>query len=316
MIIGSFVGAGFASGTEINLFFNSYGFSGFLGIFLIGFLFAFLIYFILSLNTNNCTYIEFINEKFSNRLLKKSVFFISISFLLISFFIMVAGFNSYFIQTFNSPKLLGAFIIAIVCFFIFRKNFSVLLNINTILIPIIIFSIFFIFCKSSHTIVFPKINGSTFNAFWACLSYFSYNSILLIPLLFELKKYKLSLREIIAISFFSSVIILIMGLCIFLLLNEKNYSDFELPLLYLSSTINKFCEILYSIVIFVAIFTTAISSGRCFLDNISFKNKTLINFLLCSISIFTSLFGFANLVKFLYPLFGILGFINIIFLLI
>lgn len=59
--------------------------------------------------------------------------------------------------------------------------------------------------------------------------------------------------------------------------------------------------------------TTAVSSGFGFLNNIS-KNKKIYkryNTLICIIAIFIGKLGFSNLVNNIYPMFGILGLIQL-----
>ena len=53
VVIGTLIGAGFASGSEINLFFNRFGITGFFGIFISMFIILFVMYRILSINLNN-----------------------------------------------------------------------------------------------------------------------------------------------------------------------------------------------------------------------------------------------------------------------
>ena len=63
-----------------------------------------------------------------------------------------------------------------------------------------------------------------------------------------------------------------------------------------------------------SIFTTSISLGISFLQNVS-KNKksyTQIAVIMCIIAVFISQLGFANLVNLLYPIFGYLGIIQIL----
>lgn len=74
---------------------------------------------------------------------------------------------------------------------------------------------------------------------------------------------------------------------------------------------------LYGIIILGAIITTEISAGFGFLNNIS-KNKekyNLYNKIICVTSIPISLFGFSNLVNNFYPIFGVLGLIQIFLIL-
>ena len=76
----------------------------------------------------------------------------------------------------------------------------------------------------------------------------------------------------------------------------------------------KVYQYLYGLIILGAIITTAISSEFGFLNNISENQKQyiLINKIICFISVFVSMFGFSNLINKLYPLFGILGLIQLI----
>ena len=78
--------------------------------------------------------------------------------------------------------------------------------------------------------------------------------------------------------------------------------------------IGKTFQYLYGVIILGAIITTAVSSAFGFLNNISENEKqyVLMNKLICIISVFISMLGFSNLVNILYPLFGILGLIQLI----
>lgn len=74
---------------------------------------------------------------------------------------------------------------------------------------------------------------------------------------------------------------------------------------------------LYGIIILGAIVTTAVSDAYSFLNNVTkTKNKyKKINAIICLASIPFSLFGFSTLVNNLYPIFGILGIIQLILIL-
>ena len=73
---------------------------------------------------------------------------------------------------------------------------------------------------------------------------------------------------------------------------------------------------IYSFIILASIFTTAISVGIGLLQNIN-KNRysyPQLVLLLCISSLFFSNFGFSNLINFAYPIFGYLGIIQIIYI--
>ena len=71
---------------------------------------------------------------------------------------------------------------------------------------------------------------------------------------------------------------------------------------------------LYGLVILVAIFTTAVSAGYTFLNNVSSSNKKffIYSILLCIMSICFCSYGFSNLLNLLYPILGFLGLFQII----
>ena len=74
---------------------------------------------------------------------------------------------------------------------------------------------------------------------------------------------------------------------------------------------------LYGVIILGAIITTAISSAFGFLNNVSnsVKKYNRINLIICICAIIISHFGFSNLVNSLYPVFGVLGLIQMVFIL-
>ena len=66
---------------------------------------------------------------------------------------------------------------------------------------------------------------------------------------------------------------------------------------------------IYGIVILLSIFSTAISIGISFLKNITKDKKSYpqIVAIMCISGVLISNFGFSNLVKMLFPVFGYLG---------
>ena len=71
---------------------------------------------------------------------------------------------------------------------------------------------------------------------------------------------------------------------------------------------------IYAFIILTSIYTTAISIGMSFIDNITTTIKTsysLIVLIMCITSFGISGFGFSNLVANLYPFFGYLGIVQI-----
>ena len=72
---------------------------------------------------------------------------------------------------------------------------------------------------------------------------------------------------------------------------------------------------IYGVIIVGAIITTAISSAFGFLNNVSKDKYKIYNIIICIASVAISQFSFSALVNNIYPLFGILGLIQIFLIL-
>ena len=329
VIIGTIIGAGFASGQEIYTFFNRYGIYGFTGIFISIFLISYIIYKILRIITSNNinNYEEFIKyimpQKLkNNKILNYTVYSIINIFLLISFNVMVAGFATYFMQELNLSKLLGAIIIALITFITLLKSINGVIKINTYLIPFIIFLIIFLGINKIKLGVEISAVCIGNSAEWILSSilYASYNTITLIPILISLKDKIKNKKQIGTIVFFVTGIMLILLISIFLLINtflEEIYKV-EIPIVYIAFHLGNIFKYIYGIVILIAIFTTAVSSCYGFLNNINVNGKKYILYsaIICILVIFTGQISFSGLINFLYPILGFLGIIQIFFLII
>ena len=195
VIIGTIIGAGFASGQEIYSFFNIYGENGLIGILLSCVIIGIVIYKVLTLSNEKSisTYQELLEKikiPVKIRLILNAIINI---FLLISFYIMVAGFSAYFYQEFNIPKIITSIIIVILCYITFMRNIEGIAKVNTIIIPILILIVLALGIKSSTGNIIRNMDMDnifpSFNWILKSIEYASYNSILLIPILISLKKY-------------------------------------------------------------------------------------------------------------------------------
>lgn len=373
VIIGSIIGAGFASGQEINSFFYKYGIIGILGIIISIFLISLIIYkvFLIIENENINNYKNFLeiifenkktiknnklkinnkknnfklNNKIKNKIKKiitKNNYkkinklkitnnenkYLNISyitnliiniFLIISFFIMVAGFGAYFNQEYNMNAILGSSVLAGICLIIFMNNIEGVIKINKYLIPILIFFMFIIGIKNINNFNLIEINNKKIinNYLPSIISgiiYASYNIILLIPVLITLKN-KIKKNNIFLISIFSGIVLFILSLIIyFLLINIKiDINKIEMPAVYVIGKYFPEFKKMYEFIILTSILTTAISEGISVLENVC-KNKksyTQLAAILCITSVIFSKIGFSNLINLLYPIFGVLGYFQI-----
>ena len=324
-IIGTVIGAGFASGQEIYSFFNIYGEQGFLGIILSDLLTGFIIYKILK-KSNKYSIISYKHLLKNTNLPQNviNVFNIIVNiFLILSFYIMVAGFATYFRQEFNIPKIIMILITVLICYFTFKKKIEGITKINNIIIPILILIICVIGIKVNIMEEIQKIEIQNIqiknNLSWMIKSieYASYNSILLIPMLISIKKYAVNKEK--SVSIISTVILFILSSIIFFIIIKYRYigniNNIEMPMVYIAGKFGEIYKYIYGIVIIFSIYSTMISAGYGLLENVEKEKYQFFNRILCFSAIFIAHISFAELINITYPVFGILGIIQLIYVL-
>ena len=220
-------------------------------------------------------------------------------------------------------KLIGSGILAILCYIVFLGNIEKIAKINSIIIPGLILFILFVGIKNLFKVSMEKIGINTeintnFVWIWHAVLYASYNLILLIPVLINLKKFIKSKKQIKVVSITTGVLICVISILIFLLLInvDVNFKKLEMPIVYvIKNNFNKM-NYIYGMIILIAIFTTAISVGISFLNNIAKSKKSFphIAAIMCISSVAISNIGFSNLVRVLFPMFGYLGLVQIYFI--
>lgn len=321
VILGTVIGAGFASGKEIYSFFCIYGISGLQGIIISSAIIGLIIYltFKIIFNNNIDSYSNFTNYLIGSRKnMSYTINNLMNIFLFISFVVMVTGFGSFFKQEFNVSNIVGSLLICVLSFVAFFKSINGIIKINSFLIPVLIILIILLGFKNNifffNISILPISYG--FNWLMKSFLYASYNSITLIPIIINLKPLVENEKQIRYISFLSFFLMIIMSLIIYIVLsiNILEIKHLDIPLVYIASKFGIFYKYLYSFTILIAIFTTAISAGFSFLNNIS-KNKKqyfFFSILMCTIAILCSNVGFSSLLSILYPFLGFLGFFEII----
>ena len=332
VIIGTFIGAGFASGQEIYLFFFSYGINGLLGILISSILMGYVISKTLKIikQYNIQNYKEFLDaiiykkrnskENSQNSTGIKIINLIVNTFTLVTFFIMIAGFGTYFAQEFGINQIVGSLVLATITYIILNTNVRGVVKANGIIVPILIILVVIVGLLNLKNLPLLQIknymiSNNNIEFILQAILYASYNNILLIPVLITLNKYIKNKKQINKISILSSGIIAIMSTLIFLLLTkvDVDIEKLEMPAVYVVSNMFYILKYLYGFVILGSIFTTTISLGMSFLENTvkNKKNYTQIALIMCITSVIISKIGFSNLVNMLYPIFGYLGILQI-----
>lgn len=319
VIIGALIGAGFASGQEIFSFFYIYGKNGIYGILIMSILIGIFIYKSLKIiyQKQVYNYNDFLNLFIKNTKIRNVILWIVNVLLLVSFYIMVAGFGAYFEQEIGINRIIGSIVLNLLCVIVFFSNIKGVLKASNLIVPFLIFFIFFIGIKNIvqiRTIDFYQMKN---NWILSMLIYNSYNFILLMPVLISLKKEITKEKNIKKVSILVTIIILILSISIFFLLlnaNIKEIENQEMPIVYIiSNYFNKYKKI-YAFIVLASIFTTAISVGIGFLQNISENSNSYPQFVLfmCITSLLMSNIGFSKLLNFIYPVFGYIGILQIV----
>lgn len=325
VIIGALIGAGFASGQEIYLFFFSYGKRGILGIGVSAILLGIIIYKTMIIIKKNkiTTYKEFllsiVPKKWRKEKVLEIINIIINIFILITFYIMIAGFGGYLAETIEIPQIIGSSILAIMCVIIMSKETKGIVKVSEIIVPILIV---FIVVIGVYTVISTNvankieqmniINGSSWLV--SGVLYASYNTILLIPVLISVNNI-IDRREVSKTSIVITFMIFLLATAVFvsMLKIDVNIKRIEMPVSYVISTQLPKLKVLYGIVILTSILTTAISLIAGLMQNVKEKNnKKIMLCLICISSIFISQIGFSALINFLYPIFGYIGIIQIL----
>lgn len=324
VFVGTIVGAGLASGQEITQFFTTYGYKSFIGLIICLIFYIFSSYIIISISIKYSlnSYKDLI-VLVSPGFLGKVTNIITGLFLISGSAIILAGSGALISQYFNLSKWIGICTMCIFSLIVLFRDTKGLFEINSFIVPSLIFVIVTIFIlylafyenfSVAHIKSIPYYKNT-----WIASSilYSSFNILsssgVIVPLSNEIKNKKLLLKSIILGSIILTVLSFIINLL--LLLNIPSIFKYEVPLLYVANRFGVLIQIMLLGIIWLEMFSTEVSNiysvsktlEQTF--NISYK-KCCILILLLAIPI--SQLGFVNLITFLYPSFGLLGFIFLI----
>ena len=242
------------------------------------------------------------------------------TFTFICFCIMISAIGSYAEEQFDFTFWFGAIFAAIICFILFLFKFKGLEKINNFLVPFILIGTALIGINQ-YDIQFLEFEGyvlkeSIFMNNWilSAILYAGYNSILLIPILVELKNYNLKTKDVWLLSVLVVLILGISGVLIYRAINVyfPDILSKELPTLFMAKLCGNVTGYYYGIIILFAIFTTAFSSGYAFLRMGKEENYIRNTLLICVLGVFLARIGFSDLINFFFPLFGYLGILQVL----
>ena len=315
--VGTVVGAGFATGQEIIYFFTKFGALATPMILLSTILFIWLgtKLMLLAHDMKACSY-EDINKLLFGQKIGKWITWFMLFIIIGLSSVMLAGTGSLFVEHFHLSYQLGLVVTCASTYFILHKGISGILQINTVVAPIMIS-----LCILLTVHMIPHPNASYFitlrtddHPLLVCLStllYISFNLALAQAILVPLGKKTLYRPHIQWGGFFGGLLIGFMLLCAHFTMCTQmpHIKKFEIPMGYVALQLGEIIQFIYVVFIFLEIFNTFISNMygiNTQLQQHVHANSKVIYATILLICYVCSQFGFSSLLSLLYPLFGCL----------
>jgi uncharacterized membrane protein YkvI len=317
--VATIIGAGFASGQEIVQFFSNYNNGGFYGIILAGLLFAVIGYVVL-----DKVYTERIKD--FDELLFPAVGWIfgwvieiAVTLFMLSIFcIMIAGAGNVFQDKLNIPYNIGICLMVAICMISLLSDTKGIVFISSFIAPILIVGLVAmgVFVIATKNVFVFSVAGDfskiTKNWFFSTLLYVGYNSIISIvvmsSLYTQLKTRKAAVLGGALGGLILCFIAFILNFIIYVVHPDSLVK--EIPLLNISEKYSSLFSSIYAVILFLAMFVSAVTSGYCFIDRVYKKiriSKKLITVFICILIAPLSRLGFSNLISKVYPIFGYVG---------
>ncbi|MBU5618015.1 beta-carotene 15,15'-monooxygenase [Psychrobacter sp. TAE2020] len=324
--VGAVIGAGYASGQEVLQFFAGYGFIGMLGAVITMIMLAWYgtVFMELGhqLKTNS-------HRVVLNYLCGKKIGFFADYILLFFMFgvisIMFSGGGAAIHQYWGLPAVTGKIIIALMTLSTVIFGFTSSVRALGIISPLMILAVVVIsvitFTTYSDQLAtvdatIQLLNPDTATPFWwtSAIVYVSYNVIPGVSTFASIGNKEPNLKTVRMAGIIGG---LTLGICLLfiimaLLSNLENVMSYELPFLEIARNIGPTTGLLFSIVLVVAVFTTAVSNLygfviRFFDSDTETSKFRILTVVVVVLSLLASLFPFSTLVGTLYPALGILG---------
>ncbi|MFC4768954.1 hypothetical protein [Effusibacillus consociatus] len=323
--IGTVVGAGFASGQEILKFFSVYGDWAYFGIPVSTILFAWVgtKMLLMGARLNASSYRQLTAYLFGDRLAAMIDLFMMVMLFGVTV-AMLAGVGALFHENLKIPFQLGVLLTMGLTYFTIRRGMSGILTANSIIVPIMISLICFIFVKSvSHTPVpaaSPPIEHSSWTWFASSVAYAAFNLGLAVSVLVPLGNEIQDRKCLVAGGCIGAIGLggMLLGAHFALSLRLPDILVYEVPMAHITSTYGIVVQVLFIVVLWGEIFSTLIANvyglGSQLAPPRYPVNGSLVTVLILTAAFFVSQVGFSNIVTYLYPVFGYLSFLLLILL--
>ncbi len=314
--VGTVIGAGFASGIEIVEFFGVYGIKGILGMVISGLLFSMVgSLLLIKMYNNRIGSLRHLSEKiFKDKFW--IIFDTIIGFSLYTgYSVMISASGAIFEQELSLSYDIGILFMVIATFIVFLFNLEGLSFISTLLVPLLIVGILFtsIYVNTNQAYNLSNVKGVSLtgngNFITSAFLYFGSNSLIIIIVFSSLLPLIKDKKTAILGGTVGGVILFMLGLSILIstliYYNEVAYLD--IPMLKICDHIGIGYRKIYAIILWIAVFTTAVANGFGFMNRVTSSRRLLYTGIFCISAIPLAKFGFGNLVSTIYPIFGFIG---------
>ncbi|MEQ6388606.1 hypothetical protein RZN22_04675 [Bacillaceae bacterium S4-13-58] len=310
LIVGTMIGAGYASGRELWQFF---GHGSGLAIFLFALLFSICCYVILSISyqKKSTHYVPVLREIVGKNL--TSIYDgMIILYLFTTTVVMLAGSGATW-QAFNFSYWVGIAMIALPLVLIFTSDIKGVLSLNTIILPFLITGLLYVLFSFivQENLSLKPIMDEQFN--WiAAFPFTALNILPLIAVMGAIGNQINNKKEIWFASIGSGVILGVISYVYntSLIQISEDIFLYEIPLFAILNHFPYEMFIVMSFLLWIAIFTTAVSGVLGLVTRFrEYVHSPLwvLSFIIITIMIPLTSFGFSTLIEVLYPLYGLLN---------
>jgi len=312
--IGTIVGAGFASGQEILAFFTSYGVWGTIGILLTTGLFSWLGYKMMRIarEIGSPSYESF-NKALFGPLIGRIINLMVFLTLLGVTTVMLAGSGAIFDQQFRLSYLFGILATIALAMLALSKGLERLLMVNSLVVPaMLLFSCLLLASSPETARILPHQPPTQYGFLWEAILYVSFNLAMaqsvLIPMGYQIRNVQVLRNGAILGGLGLGFMLIVAHMA--MLANWNDVRLMDIPMAFITEQWNDYLGFFFVIVLYAEIFTTLISNVYGITEQLRelfTLDPRTIQLSLFTVSFAFCLFGYAQLLLFLYPLFGYLG---------
>lgn len=313
---GMIFGAGFASGQEHMVFFIRHGIWGIFGVVLAGIVMALCGWAVLDICVRNkiADYRSFMAHVFG-KWLGAVLDVVTALFIFVLFSAMLAGAGALGVSL-GLPFTAGVLILAAAAFVVLLFDFKGIVEVNLFITPILVIGavglgLLAIF-TNTQTVGAAFDSPNIQSAVLSSGIYSSYNMLTAIAVLSAMPTVVNSRKVAKYGGLLGGFLLILVGLVLVfaLFVNLDTVNQAELPMLVLAQNFSSTTSIAYTIILFLAIFTTAATNGFALISwtTSRFKIKSIKTKLALIVAgIAVAHFGFSAMVSNAYTFFGFLG---------